>query len=524
MSRVPGSEFLHTPASEVIPSPEGETWQRVIVVSNRLPFKVVTNGDGTPTLLKSAGGLVTAMSPLLHEGGTGKWIGWPGTVEEEGLEEALRSKPNGSFDVGVVGLTPEEEKGYYEGYSNEVLTPLLTGQMDQVDLEKAERYWPIYQQVQRKFAHKIHEDLKPHDIVWIQDYHLMGVGKELLDLGIKQPVGYFLHTPFPTPEQFATLPQSTALIRDLLSYDLLGFQTEAFKKNFLETVALLLPNAVIQEGEDGTTISYATRTTRVGSFPISIDPQEFTRQRDAEDTQRHIKRLEQVLEANDVQMVFNVGRLDYSKGFYEELLAFDRMLEQHPELIGKIVLYQLVVPSREDIPAYKEYKEKIVELARQINEKYKTAIVQEEESSDESSPRYRGRVVRQLHDSMGRARYIAHLHEAEIQSVPTLSDGMNLVAKESAVVGGPSTVQILGEAAGAAEELGDYVLLIDPQDTQAYADALYRAYTMSDTERQERKEKMAATVTENDVFSWWSQDQEPMFQAIWDKKAGVKKN
>jgi len=228
--------------------------------------------------------------------------------------------------------------------------------------------------------------------------------------------------------------------------------------------------------------------------------------------------LNEVLEGHEgVQLIFNVGRQDYAKGFYEELLAFDRLLEKHPELIGKVILYQLVVPSRESIPAYIEYKEKITALAKSINQKYKSAIIMSEDETEENA-QYPGRPVRQLHGAMARPRYLAHLAATHIQSIPTKADGMNLVAKEGGLIGKPTMVQVLGQVAGAAEELGDYSILINPDDTEAFADALYQAYTMGEEEKRTRKAGMEEVVVSNDVYGWWTNAQEPAFQKVWDEK------
>ncbi len=301
---------------------------------------------------------------------------------------------------------------------------------------------------------------------------------------------------------------------------MVGLQTEIFKKNFIDAVRTYLPEAVVKQFSDTITLIHiGEKTIRLGNFPISIDPEEFERQLKAPDTTRNVDRLEKVLQKNDVQLIFNAGRLDYTKGFYEELLAFDRLLEKHPELIGKITLYQLAFPSRESIEAYKEYKESIAKLAKQINEKYRPLITQGvSDEIDAPFQRYPGMPVRQVHGQMGRSRYLAHLHIADIQSIPTKADGMNLVSKESAVVGKPTTVQILGKAAGVAEEFGEYTLLVDPKDTESFSDVLYRAYMMEESERRERKSKMLEAVNTNDVFSWWSKEQEPAFQQIWDEK------
>ncbi len=507
-----------------LPTPEGKTWKRVIVASNRLPFKVNRDTEGKLSTVISSGGLVTAMSPLLREGVAGKWVGWSGTEEEEGLEEALRSAPNGSFDVGVVNLTSEEEEKYYEGFSNKVLCPLFEGILDQVDFAHADEYWPTYQDVQKKFAEKIQEDLRPGDIIWIQDYHLAGVGKALSDKGVQQPMGYFLHMPFPKMDDYALLPHREEFLRDLLAYDVIGLQTQVFKKNFLDAVHAYIPDALVEKISDSVTlVRIGGRTIRVGNFPISIDSKEFLEQREEPETKAYAKQLEKDLRKDgQMQMIFNAGRLDYTKGFYEELLAFDRLLEKHPELIGKIILYQLVIPSRESIPAYKEYKDDIIQLAEKINAKYKSVLIPGATSeSQESFIAYEEMPVRQVHAHMDRPIYLAHVMTADIQSVPTKADGMNLVAKEGAVVGKPGMVQVLGKAAGAAEELGEHALLIDPTDTESFADTLYEAYVMTEEEKLRRKNGLAEAVKENDVFSWWTKEQEPAFQAVWNEKTST---
>ncbi len=508
--------------------PEGNTWKRVIIVSNRLPFNITHTEGGKLVVQASSGGLVTAMSPLLRErnGVSGKWIGWPGAPEEEGLEEALRTAPNGPSEVGAVYLTAEEESQYYQGYSNEVLCPLFEGDMYKVDFEKADAHWPVYRRVQKKFAQKIREELSAGDIVWIHDYHLAGVGQELRTLGVEQPIGYFLHMPFPNEERFSLLPHREEFLQGLLAYDIVGFQTEMFKQNFIRAVEAYVPEAVIEKTSDTiTSLRIGARRIRVGNFPISIDSEEFLEQAAAPETQERARELEKTLRKDGrAQVIFNAGRLDYTKGFYEELLAFDRLLEKHPELIGELVLCQLVIPSRESIPAYQEYKKKIIELARWINKKYKTRILPDAlPDEDGFFEAYADMPVRQIHGHMDRPLYLAHLRVADIQSVPTKADGMNLVSKEGAVVGKDTMVQILGKEAGVVEEIGPYVLLVNPENIESFADILYRAYTMSAPEKRERKQHMTEMVIGNNVFQWWSK-QEPIFQQVWNEKIKTPEN
>lgn len=288
MNEHPKENMRYSPSAETGPfrlvRPEGKTWHREIIVSNRLPVTAKVDSEGKLVAAASSGGLVTALSPLLQEGKEGKWIGWPGLSDDDhtrfddagGLEEALRTHPNGGYDVGAVKLTPEDIIGYYEGYANDVLVPLLVSQPDKMNKERAVADWPVYQRVQQKFALKICEDVTSQDIVWIHDYQLMGVGAALRDMGVEQPVGFFLHTPFPMLSEFELLPQARSIIRDLLAHDLIGFQTAVFKDRFLDAVQKFVPEAsLVRDGNKITTVEYAGRRTRVGNFPISIDPREF---------------------------------------------------------------------------------------------------------------------------------------------------------------------------------------------------------------------------------------------------------
>lgn len=519
----PKAERRTEVSNDSIPTPEGHTWGRIVIVHNRLPFNIKHDERGTPSVSPSAGGLVTAMSPLLQSGIKSKWVGWAGTEKDNGLEEAVRKVANGK-DIGIVSLTQKEVEGHYEGYSNKILTPLFESAMEHVDFTNIDEYWGIYQEVQSKFAKKVAEDVRPDDIIWIHDWHLTGVGKELKHMGVKQPMGFFLHIPFPRKEELAILPQCNILLENLLAHDIVGFQTNLFKQRFLDAVCAYIPGVAIEKVSDTITlVRIGERIIRVGNFPISIDPKEFLEQVAEPSTKEYAKQLNRDLRKDgEVQLIFNAGRLDYIKGFYEELLAFDLLLEKHPELIGKIALYQLVIPSRECIDAYKEYKVKIVELTEKINRKYQSTITGESSSKETGSfSAYDNMPVRQVHAHMDRPIYLAHLHIADIQSVPTKADGMNLVAKEGAVVGKDTMVQLIGKVAGAAEELADSALIIDPDDTESFADTLYEAYIMNDEEKRKRKQMMERTIQNNDVFSWWSKEQGPTFQKVWDEKTGL---
>ncbi len=477
-------------------------WKRVIVVSNRAPIKVVSDSQKC-TITKSSGGLVTAMTPILHRGIAGYWIGWSGTGErnsEEALEEALRTSDPGEFEVGLVALSPEDVAEYYNGFCNRVLVPALVGDVDGIDRGGAMRWWPRYCAVQNTFADKVCESLRYDDIIWVHDFHLMGVAHALRKRGVRNPIGFFLHTPFPEQKVFGAIPQHRLLLRQMLHFDIIGVQTKAFEQNFVRAIRSL--DVQLSIGSDNVLKAmYQGSTTRIGSFPVSIDICEFERQLHASDTRRNIARLHARLRKNeDTKFVLSVGRRDPSKGFFEELLAFDRLFQKHPQLVGSVVLTQLMVPSRDDVPAYQRYTAKVRALAREL------------------SARYGDGIIRQEHMHMGRARYLAYLNVADVLDIPTLSDGINLVAKEGSIVGNPMMVMLLGRHAGAAAELGGHALLIDPKDIDAYADTLYQALTMPEAERHARKSMLKSIVTAHDVYRWWSHQQEPLFRQVCEER------
>ena len=493
---------------------ESKGWKRIVVVSNRLPFKVVHKDNGNISIEPSSGGLVTALSPLLRNGIGGKWIGWSGTDDEISLEPALQAKSK-HYEIGMVPLSADEEEKYYRGYFNEVINPISLGHLENVNFERADEYWDSYQTVQGKFADKICEDLRPDDFIWVHDWQSTGVGQKLRERGVRQPISFFLHNPFPQLKDFTHLPHRDAFLREFLAYDVVGFQTKRFRNNFLDAVRAFIPEAQIAPiSETISAIRFEGRLIRVGSFPISIDCEEFLGQLEHPDTQERVDELKRTLCKNgEVKIIYNAGRLEYTKGFYEELLAFERLLDKHPELLGKIVLFQHVIPSRESVPAYAEYKRKISETSTRINRKYRKAITGE----DGPEGAYEDMPVRQVHAHMDRPLYLAHLHIADIQSIPTKADGMNLVAKEGALVGNSRMVQILGMDAGAAEELGEHALLIDPDHTESFADRLYEAFVMPHEERHTRKRMLKEIVTQNDVYQWWAKEQQPLFQTVWDE-------
>src|SRR6266436_1750099 len=460
---------------------------RLIIVSNRLPFALDSSGEDLWTVTPATGGLVSAVEPVLRERG-GVWIGWPGIagkIPGEPLAEATR---NAGYKVVPVSLSEAERDEFYYGYSNEVIWPLFHDLQNFCNFDPA--YWQAYKQVNDRYADAIGRCAQPDDFIWVHDYHLMYVAQALREQGVSGKLSaltFFLHIPFPPYDIFSKLPQQQRLLRALLQFDLLGFQTRRDLRTFLQSVRRVLPDAAVNTIAGLHLIRVEKREVRVGSFPIGIDFESFEK---GAASQEVAERAEQLRAAfPGCQLVLGVDRLDYSKGIPERLRAFRDALERHRELRGRVVLIQNVVPSRVEIPRYHEFKDRIDRLVGDINGRF---------STDTWLPvHYRFR-------SLNRDDLLAHYRACEIALVTPLKDGMNLVAKEYCAcrVDKNDGVLILSQFAGAAEQLKPGAVLVNPYDVEQVADAIFKVFRMSDAERSARMKRMRRVVRNEDVF-WW---------------------
>ncbi len=461
-----------------------EQQRRLLVVSNRLPV-VIERQAQEWQIVPGSGGLVTALAPVMREQ-KGLWIGWPGCDEDAPLGQLLKqfSRDNG-YSLAAVPLSTDEVEKYYRGFSNEALWPLFH------DLLGFCRFsydnWQVYLDVNRRFAQVVTEHAKADDLVWVHDYQLIGVGDQLRALKMPQPLGYFLHIPFPAPDLFRRLPWKDQLIRSLLAYDLLGFQTLRDRRNFVNTATSLLGEVeVVSRKRHYDVLRFEGRTLRVGHFPISIDFDEFdngARSKEVEDAAWY---LHENLRGR--QLMLGVDRLDYTKGIPERFLAFERALEKYPELITNISLMQLVVPSRTLVPDYQNLKETLDQLAGRINARF---------GKPEWNPIY------YVYRTLGRTQLLARYRTSEIALITPLRDGMNLVAKEYCASSVENNgVLILSEFAGAADQLGKGALLVNPYDVESTADAIYQAYVMESGERLRRMKLLRNEIRRHDVHHW----------------------
>lgn len=466
--------------------PAGVAQNRLVVVSNRLPFSFRRDADGRWRAESGGGGLVTALLPVLRNRG-GVWIGWPGaTGDPVALAGALKeSGADAGYSFGAVDLTEAEMEKFYLGFSNEIIWPLFHDLQSLCNFDP--EYWRVYCEVNRKFADVIRRHAREGDFIWIHDYHLMSAASELRQRGVANRLGFFLHIPFPSPDLYMKLPWRESLLRSLLQFDLIGFQTARDRRNFVQCARALVRDIEIEGRAPVLAAKVAGREVRIGSFPISIDYEAFARQASAPEVADKAAELHRLLPNR--RLILGIDRLDYTKGIPLRLKAFQHLLATHPELREKVSFIQVVVPSREDIPEYHRLRTEIEQLVGQINGSF---------------ARPGGWVpVWYEYRSLSRLELLAYYRAADIALITPLKDGMNLVAKEYCTCSiEEDCVLVLSEFAGAAEQLARGALLVNPYDIEGVADAIRRAYDMAPAERRARMHRLRASIREHDVFRW----------------------
>ncbi|WP_461209461.1 alpha,alpha-trehalose-phosphate synthase (UDP-forming) [Desulfocurvus sp. DL9XJH121] len=457
--------------------------RRLVVVSNRLPIVLERTEDGY-AVSPGKGGLVTALAPVLRNRG-GDWIGWSGVAGDVDIGSHLlaHSRAEG-YDLHAVSLTEDEVRDFYQGFANEVIWPLFHD-MQALCAFRPE-YYEAYLGVNRKFATVVGGAGRENSYIWVHDYHLMHLARCLREEGCSRRCGFFLHIPFPPPDIFLRLPWRAEIIRALLEFDLVGFQTLRDRRNFQQCVGHLCPEVKLSGRGPVITARHGRRTVRVGYFPISIDFKDFqslARTRKTADlaTQVHAAFRHRPI-------VLGADRLDYSKGIPERIEAMRTLFTRYPEMRGTVSLVQVVVPSREAVKGYKAMKLAIEGLVSEVNGRF-------------SEPGWVP--IHYLYRNLSRAELVAYYRLADVALVTPLKDGMNLVAKEycaCSVTG--EGVLVLSEFAGAAAQLQRWALLVNPHDYIGVADALHRALTMDRAERRERMHRLRTSIRKYDIY-WW---------------------
>lgn len=455
---------------------------RLINASNRLPIQVRKHG-GKAQASRSTGGLATALDAIWRNQ-QGVWIGWAGPAEGPQVEQLISKASGGrSHSLRTVALSEDEVAKFYAGFANEIVWPLFHDMPTRCNFDL--EYWETYQCVNRKFALTVAETAEPEDFIWVHDYHLMLVAAYLREAHARNRLGFFLHIPFPAPDLFEKLPWGKCILRSLLDFDLLGFQTERDCNNFVACIQRLLPEVRTALWNTRFVIE-GTRQSLAGTFPISIDFDEFSGHAARPEIAARAAEIRKDL--NDHVLVLGVDRMDYTKGIPERLKAFRTLLHRFPELCRHIVMVQVVVPSREGIPDYKDLHHEIERLVGQINGEF-------------TQPGWVP--VYYMYRALGRDELLAYYRASDIALITPLKDGMNLVAKEfCAAQVDHRGVVIVSEFAGASQELRHGALLVNPNDIEGVAQAVHQACLMPKQEKRRRMQLLREIVKEHNVQRW----------------------
>ncbi|MCK9538395.1 alpha,alpha-trehalose-phosphate synthase (UDP-forming) [Dokdonella sp.] len=442
---------------------------RLVVVSNRVALPRETR----------AGGMAPALQAALAERG-GLWFGWSGALAERD-EPVVHTQHVSRVDYALLDLTREDYEHYYLGYANRTLWPLLHFRPTLIGYSRADQEG--YLRVNRLFANRLAPRLRPDDLVWVHDYHLIPLAAQLRQLGIDARIGFFLHIPVPPPALLAMLPQHQALLGKLAAYDLVGVQGTADRDALLAYFREYLQADI---AADGTVSLPDGRSVRIDAFPIGIDTAAIATQARRSVGHATVLRLAQSLAGR--RLAIGVDRLDYSKGLPQRFEAFAHFLSQHAEWRSRISFLQIAPPSRGEVPEYRELRTQLERTAGATNGRY---------AEPDWVP------IRYLNRSFNQATLAGYYRLADIGLVTPLRDGMNLVAKEfvAAQAAEDPGVLVLSTFAGAAEELPE-AILVNPLDVEDIADGLGRALAMSLDERRDRWHAMFDTLSRNDITHW----------------------
>ena len=459
--------------------------ERLLIVSNRLPI-TVQERRGELQVEPSVGGLATGLSSW-YKSSNSLWIGWPGVAGKE-IEKDVEARLL-SEDCYPVPLSEHDVEAYYHGFSNRTIWPFF--HYFPLHAEYSEEFWRAYERVNTTFADLIAEIARPNDLIWIHDYHLMLLPRLLRQRLPRAAIGFFLHIPFPSFEIFRLLPWRERILEGLLGANLVGFHTYDYTGHFLDSVHHLL-------GYEPTMgqVTTANQIVRADTFPMGIDYERYSGISEDAKVQAERKRVRKKL--GEHQVILSVDRLDYTKGIPERLEAFSAFLDRHPRFRRKVVLVLVVVPSRTRVEHYLQLKRRVDELVGQINGKHGTIGWMPIWYLYRSLPFY----------SLG-----ALYGLADVALVTPLRDGMNLVAKEyTAAQTDGKGVLILSETAGAAQELGE-AIIVNANNQEEIAGALVRALEMPEREQVERNRIMQTRLKRYNVVRWADEFVDKLLQA-----------
>ncbi|MFQ5667503.1 MAG: trehalose-6-phosphate synthase [Candidatus Binatia bacterium] len=456
-----------------------------IVVSNREPYIHQLDGEEI-VCTRPVSGMVAALEPVVRVCG-GSWVAHgSGTADRDVVDEqdCIAVPPDSpEYKLRRVWISKADEDGYYYGFANQALWPLCHIAYRRPVFEAKD--WEAYRRVNRQFAGAVLEEARGLDaIVLIQDYHLALLSSLLRRTNPRMLIAQFWHIPWPNRETFRVCPWGGPILTGLLGNDLLGFHIRHHCQNFLETVATSIEARVDYERS---AVTRAGHMTMVRPFPISLDIDAITEQAMSEATAARVRQLRQQLGLTNQRVLLGVDRIDYTKGIPERLRAFDRLLQRHPEYIGKLRFLQIASPSRTRLRHYQALAREIEALVEEINWKY-------------AQPHWFPITYREGHHTT--KELLAFYRLADVCVASSLHDGMNLVAKEYiAARSDGDGVLVLSRFTGSAREL-DQSLHINPYAADETAATLHQALCMQETERRRRMAGLRKAVARNNIYRW----------------------
>ncbi|NNC58554.1 MAG: trehalose-6-phosphate synthase [Erythrobacter sp.] len=446
---------------------------RLIVISNRVAVPKARGAAG------AQGGLAGALNSALKKFG-GIWFGWSGQESEDRTGNINLQRHEG-VTTATIDLSQRDVDEYYNGYANSTLWPLFHYRIDLTEYER--ETGKGYERVNERFAECVQPLIEEDDLIWVHDYHLIPLGQRLRSRGLKNRIGFFLHIPWPPTRLFVSLPFHERLVRTMLYYDVVGFQTEEWLESFLHYCSKELGAEV-----DETTgkVTYDGRTVLAKAYPIGIDWDHFQAQGDTGDSRQAAQRL--LASSRYRTAMIGVDRLDYSKGLPERVDGIGRFFDQNPERVRDLVYIQIAPPSREDVESYQHIRTVLEQKTGQINgARSEVDIVP----------------IRYVNRGYSHAELFGFFRASKIGLVTPLRDGMNLVAKEYLAAQDPDDpgVLILSQFAGAAQQLTE-AILVNPHSPDDLSFAIKAALDMPLEERKRRYNAMIGTVRSDSVQNW----------------------
>ncbi len=448
---------------------------RLVVVSNRVPV---------PSAGCAAGGLAVALDGLMEKRG-GLWFGWSGGVSDVAASQAPKVVHTAGVDYATVDLTREEHESYYNAFSNGVLWPLLHTMPELMQYDRQDAR--IYREVNIRLANQLAALLQPSDVVWLHDYHLLPMSAALREAGVRNPIGFFLHIPFASPDILATVPEMAGYVREMLHADLIGFQTENDLNNFANAAELMagasraLGNTLQVQTPHG-----GSRRVRLGVFPVEIEGRSFARM--AADMASSPPADGLVASLGGQKLLLGIERLDPTKGLLQRMAGLRTLLETRPGWRRQLTMLQVAASSRKDVTSYQALRTALDREAGALN-------------ADLGEPDWTP--LRFVTRGVDRSVAAGYMRVAQVGVVTPLRDGMNLVAKEYVAAQDPSDpgVLVLSRFCGAAQQF-DAAVMVNPHDADAMAEALQAALTMKLGERQERWQALWAAIEHRSPLVW----------------------